>query len=143
MRDDSSHDPPQNAGHGSDRESMLRESRSRNGLPRHTPTLSPQDESNSKKPMSWSKIGAAFPRKDGVGLSIELKVFPARRSVSRSATRYRRLMTRCVVKTPFKAAPKRTRGVRREAPNTQRPQRQIALSVSLLAAPKGPCFLRS
>jgi hypothetical protein len=33
-------------------------------------------ETNGKKASSWTKIGAAFPHKDGIGLSIELKAFP-------------------------------------------------------------------
>ena len=33
-------------------------------------------ESNGKKGKSWTKIGAAFPHKEGLGFSIELKAFP-------------------------------------------------------------------
>ncbi len=33
-------------------------------------------ESNGKKGKSWTKIGAAFPHKEGPGFSIELKAFP-------------------------------------------------------------------
>lgn len=33
-------------------------------------------ESNGKKGKSWTKIGAAFPHKEGIGFSIELKAFP-------------------------------------------------------------------
>jgi hypothetical protein len=33
-------------------------------------------ESNGKTGKKWTKIGAAFPHKDGVGFSIELKAFP-------------------------------------------------------------------
>lgn len=33
-------------------------------------------ESNGKKAKSWTKIGAAFPHKEGLGFSIELKAFP-------------------------------------------------------------------
>jgi len=31
---------------------------------------------NGKKTKSWSKIGAAFPHKEGVGFNIGLKAFP-------------------------------------------------------------------
>jgi hypothetical protein len=33
-------------------------------------------ETNGKKANSWTKIGAAFPHKDGIGFSIELKAIP-------------------------------------------------------------------
>jgi hypothetical protein len=33
-------------------------------------------ETNGKKANRWTKIGAAFPHKDGIGFSIELKAFP-------------------------------------------------------------------
>jgi len=33
-------------------------------------------ESNGKTGKKWTKIGAAFPHKDGIGFSIELKAFP-------------------------------------------------------------------
>jgi hypothetical protein len=33
-------------------------------------------ESNGKTQKRWTKIGAAFPHKDGVGFNIELKAFP-------------------------------------------------------------------
>jgi hypothetical protein len=33
-------------------------------------------ERDGKKAKSWTKIGAAFPHKDGIGFSIELKAFP-------------------------------------------------------------------
>jgi hypothetical protein len=33
-------------------------------------------ESNGKTGKRWTKIGAAFPHKEGVGFSIELKAFP-------------------------------------------------------------------
>jgi len=33
-------------------------------------------ESNGKSGKKWTKIGAAFPHKDGLGFSIELKAFP-------------------------------------------------------------------
>lgn len=33
-------------------------------------------ESNSKTGKKWTKIGAAFPHKEGTGFSIELKAFP-------------------------------------------------------------------
>jgi hypothetical protein len=33
-------------------------------------------ESNGKTPRSWTKIGAAFPHKDGTGSSVELRAFP-------------------------------------------------------------------
>ena len=33
-------------------------------------------ESTGKKARSWTKIGAAFPDKEGIGFSIELKAFP-------------------------------------------------------------------
>jgi len=33
-------------------------------------------ESNGKKANSWTKIGVAFPHKEGIGFSIELKAFP-------------------------------------------------------------------
>jgi hypothetical protein len=33
-------------------------------------------ESNGKTGKSWTKIGAAFPHKEGPGFSIELKAFP-------------------------------------------------------------------
>ena len=33
-------------------------------------------ESNGKTQKRWTKIGAAFPRKEGPGFSIELKAFP-------------------------------------------------------------------
>ena len=33
-------------------------------------------ESNGKTGKRWSKIGAAFPHKEGLGFSIELKAFP-------------------------------------------------------------------
>jgi hypothetical protein len=33
-------------------------------------------ETNGKKGNSWTKIGAAFPHKEGLGFSIELKAFP-------------------------------------------------------------------
>jgi hypothetical protein len=33
-------------------------------------------ENNGKTQKRWMKIGAAFPHKDGIGFSIELKAFP-------------------------------------------------------------------
>ncbi len=33
-------------------------------------------ESNGKAGKRWTKIGAAFPHKEGLGFSIELKAFP-------------------------------------------------------------------
>jgi hypothetical protein len=33
-------------------------------------------ERDGKKAKSWTKIGAAFPHKDGIGFSIELRAFP-------------------------------------------------------------------
>jgi hypothetical protein len=33
-------------------------------------------ESNGKAGRRWTKIGAAFPHKEGIGFSIELKAFP-------------------------------------------------------------------
>jgi hypothetical protein len=33
-------------------------------------------ESNGKTQKRWTKIGAAFPHKEGVGFNIELKAFP-------------------------------------------------------------------
>ena len=33
-------------------------------------------ETNGKSGKRWTKIGAAFPHKDGIGFSIELKAFP-------------------------------------------------------------------
>jgi hypothetical protein len=33
-------------------------------------------ESNGKSQKKWTKIGAAFPHKEGSGFSIELKAFP-------------------------------------------------------------------
>jgi hypothetical protein len=33
-------------------------------------------ETNGKKAKGWTKIGAAFPHKEGLGFSIELKAFP-------------------------------------------------------------------
>jgi len=33
-------------------------------------------ESNGKPQKKWTKIGAAFPHKEGLGFSIELKAFP-------------------------------------------------------------------
>jgi hypothetical protein len=33
-------------------------------------------ESNGKTAKKWTKIGAAFPHKDGLGFSIELRAFP-------------------------------------------------------------------
>jgi hypothetical protein len=33
-------------------------------------------ESNGKTAKKWTKIGAAFPHKEGLGFSIELKAFP-------------------------------------------------------------------
>ena len=33
-------------------------------------------ESNGKTQKRWTKIGAAFPHKEGAGFSIELKAFP-------------------------------------------------------------------
>ena len=33
-------------------------------------------ESNGKSGKRWTKIGAAFPHKEGVGFNIELKAFP-------------------------------------------------------------------
>jgi len=33
-------------------------------------------ESNGKTGKRWTKIGAAFPHKEGVGFNIELKAFP-------------------------------------------------------------------
>jgi hypothetical protein len=36
----------------------------------------PRYESNEKAGKRWTKIGAAFPHKEGIGFSIELKAFP-------------------------------------------------------------------
>jgi hypothetical protein len=33
-------------------------------------------ESESKTQKKWTRIGAAFPHKEGLGFSIELKAFP-------------------------------------------------------------------
>jgi hypothetical protein len=33
-------------------------------------------ERDGKKAKNWTKIGAAFPHKEGLGFSIELKAFP-------------------------------------------------------------------
>jgi hypothetical protein len=33
-------------------------------------------ESNGKAQKKWTRIGAAFPHKEGLGFSIELKAFP-------------------------------------------------------------------
>ena len=33
-------------------------------------------ESNGKTQKKWTRIGAAFPHKEGLGFSIELKAFP-------------------------------------------------------------------
>ena len=33
-------------------------------------------ENNGKMGKKWTKIGAAFPHKEGIGFSIELKAFP-------------------------------------------------------------------
>jgi hypothetical protein len=33
-------------------------------------------ENNGKTGKKWTKIGAAFPHKDGIGFSIELRAFP-------------------------------------------------------------------
>jgi hypothetical protein len=33
-------------------------------------------ESNGKTAKKWTKIGAAFPHKEGLGFSIELRAFP-------------------------------------------------------------------
>jgi hypothetical protein len=33
-------------------------------------------ESNGKTGKRWTKIGAAFPHKEGIGFSVELKAFP-------------------------------------------------------------------
>jgi hypothetical protein len=33
-------------------------------------------ESNGKTGTKWTKIGAAFPRKEGIGFNTELKAFP-------------------------------------------------------------------
>lgn len=33
-------------------------------------------ESNGKTQKKWTRIGAAFPHKDGIGFSIELRAFP-------------------------------------------------------------------
>jgi hypothetical protein len=33
-------------------------------------------ESNGKTQKKWTRIGAAFPHKEGIGFSIELKAFP-------------------------------------------------------------------
>jgi hypothetical protein len=33
-------------------------------------------ENNGKTQKKWTRIGAAFPHKDGIGFSIELKAFP-------------------------------------------------------------------
>jgi hypothetical protein len=33
-------------------------------------------ESNGKSQKKWTRIGAAFPHKEGLGFSIELKAFP-------------------------------------------------------------------
>jgi hypothetical protein len=35
-----------------------------------------EHESNGKTAKKWTKIGAAFPHKEGIGFSIELKAFP-------------------------------------------------------------------
>ena len=35
-----------------------------------------ENESNGKAGKRWTKIGAAFPHKEGLGFSIELKAFP-------------------------------------------------------------------
>jgi hypothetical protein len=33
-------------------------------------------ESNGKTGKKWTKIGAAFPHKEGIGFSVQLKAFP-------------------------------------------------------------------
>ena len=38
-------------------------------------------DSNGKKAKRWTKIGAAFPHKEGPGFSIELRAFPDGRLV--------------------------------------------------------------
>jgi hypothetical protein len=35
-----------------------------------------ENEINGKTQKRWTKIGAAFPHKEGLGFSIELKAFP-------------------------------------------------------------------
>ena len=36
----------------------------------------PEYESNGKTQKKWTRLGAAFPHKEGPGYSIELKAFP-------------------------------------------------------------------
>jgi hypothetical protein len=42
-------------------------------------------ESNGKTGKKWTKIGAAFPHKDGIGFSIETQGIPTGRPACRSA----------------------------------------------------------
>lgn len=39
-------------------------------------TVDEYDAGNGEKKKSWTRIGAAFPHKDGIGFSIELRAFP-------------------------------------------------------------------
>lgn len=39
-------------------------------------TVEEFETGNGEKKKSWTKIGAAFPHKEGVGFSIELRAFP-------------------------------------------------------------------
>ena len=55
----------------------------RNPAPAEAPTLTylnvftvEEFESNDKTQKKWTRIGAAFPHKEGLGFSIELKAFP-------------------------------------------------------------------
>jgi hypothetical protein len=42
----------------------------------HGPFTVEEYESNGKAGKRWTKIGAAFPHKEGIGFSIDLKAFP-------------------------------------------------------------------
>jgi hypothetical protein len=55
----------------------------RSTAPAEVPTLTylnvftvEEFESNGKTQKKWTRIGAAFPHKEGLGFSIELKAFP-------------------------------------------------------------------
>jgi hypothetical protein len=72
-------------------------------------------ESNGKTAKKWTKIGAAFPHKDGLGFGIELRDISDRRSRGSSTARYGR---------------------------RQQPQRQIGLGdLQISRALRGPAFL--
>jgi hypothetical protein len=59
------------------------QNQSRATAPAEAPTLTylnvftvEEFESNGKTQKKWTRIGAAFPHKEGLGFSIELKAFP-------------------------------------------------------------------